>query len=104
MRKNVKPTQPSPAALFAECSVPPRNSFGTRRRKSRTLLIGKHRSEATRERAVRVGLYEARTLAELSKQWAVIVSVCPPHAAEAFAEEVLGTGFHGLYVDANAIA
>ncbi len=62
------------------------------------------RSPATRERADKIGLYEARTLAELCKQCSIVVSVCPPHAAEALANEVLAAGFHGLYVDANAIA
>ncbi|NIS29413.1 MAG: DUF1932 domain-containing protein [Actinobacteria bacterium] len=34
----------------------------------------------------------------------VIVSVCPPHAARDVATEVAGTGFDGIYVDANAVA
>jgi 3-hydroxyisobutyrate dehydrogenase-like beta-hydroxyacid dehydrogenase len=62
------------------------------------------RSASTRERASNHGLYEARTLAELSKQCPIIVSVCPPHAAEELAKEVLKTGFHGVYVEANAIS
>jgi 3-hydroxyisobutyrate dehydrogenase-like beta-hydroxyacid dehydrogenase len=32
------------------------------------------------------------------------LSVVPPHAAEDVAREVAGLGFHGLYLDANAIA
>lgn len=62
------------------------------------------RSAATRERASIHGLYEARTLAELSEQCPIIVSVCPPHAAEELANEVLETRFRGVYVEANAIS
>jgi len=62
------------------------------------------RSPATRERAAKAGLHETRTLAGLSEQCSILVSVCPPHAAEALANEVLRSGFRGLYVDANAIA
>jgi 3-hydroxyisobutyrate dehydrogenase-like beta-hydroxyacid dehydrogenase len=62
------------------------------------------RSEATRERAAKAGLHETRLLAELCTQCPIIVSVCPPHAAEELANEVLRTGFRGLFVDANAIA
>src|SRR5438128_5813982 len=62
------------------------------------------RSPATRERAANVGLHEAKTLGELCKQCSIIVSVCPPHAAEALADQVVNNGFHGLFVEANAIA
>lgn len=34
----------------------------------------------------------------------VIVSVCPPHAAEGVAEQVVAHSFQGLYVDVNAIS
>src|SRR5437016_5661016 len=54
------------------------------------------RSPATRERAANVGLHEAKTLGELCKQCSIIVSVCPPHAAEALADQVVNNGFHGL--------
>jgi 3-hydroxyisobutyrate dehydrogenase-like beta-hydroxyacid dehydrogenase len=40
----------------------------------------------------------------LCARCAVIVSVCPPHAAEALAQAVAAASFSGLYVDANAIA
>lgn len=62
------------------------------------------RSPATRARAERAGLRDARTLPALCADSTVIVSVCPPHAAEAVAREVVGYGFRGLYLDANAIA
>jgi 3-hydroxyisobutyrate dehydrogenase-like beta-hydroxyacid dehydrogenase len=62
------------------------------------------RSPATAARAQRAGLMDAATLPALCAGCSVIVSVCPPHAAEALASEVVGYGFKGLYVDANAIA
>lgn len=62
------------------------------------------RSPATRERAAKSGLREARTLEELIGYCGVIVSVCPPHAAESLAHDVVRAGFAGLFVDANAIA
>jgi 3-hydroxyisobutyrate dehydrogenase-like beta-hydroxyacid dehydrogenase len=66
--------------------------------------VSEGRSDATRERAAKFELHEARTLEELCKQCPIVVSVCPPHAAEALARDVVQAGFHGSYVDANAIA
>jgi len=62
------------------------------------------RSSATAQRAAAAGLEDATTVADLIRSSYVIVSVCPPHAAEAVAEEVAARVLHGLYVDANAIA
>ncbi len=62
------------------------------------------RSPATRARAEKLGLRDAGTLAHLCAECAIVVSVCPPHAAESVAEQVLATDFHGRYLDANAIA
>jgi 3-hydroxyisobutyrate dehydrogenase-like beta-hydroxyacid dehydrogenase len=62
------------------------------------------RGPATRERAAKFGLRDAQSLTELCAQVSIILSVCPPHAAEAVAGEVVAAGFAGLYVDANAIA
>ena len=37
--------------------------------------------------------------------WAdLTISICPPEAAQAQAEQVAQQGFHGIYVDANAVA
>jgi uncharacterized protein DUF1932 len=58
------------------------------------------RSGATRERART--FRDAGTLSELAREAAVILSICPPHAALDVARS-LG-GFDGLYVDANAIS
>lgn len=62
------------------------------------------RSAQTRERAAAHDLTDAGTLAALCAQCAVIVSVCPPHAAEDVAEAVIAHGFAGTYLDVNAIA
>ncbi len=62
------------------------------------------RGAQTRARADEHGLLDAGTVADLCRTCDVIVSVCPPHAAEDVAAEVLRHGFPGLYVDANAIA
>jgi 3-hydroxyisobutyrate dehydrogenase-like beta-hydroxyacid dehydrogenase len=62
------------------------------------------RSSETRKRAESLNLNEIATLKELCDTCSVLVSVCPPHAAEELAEEVLGLGFNGLYLDANAIS
>lgn len=62
------------------------------------------RSQETQERAARLDLVDARTLGELCATCSIIVSVCPPHAAEDVARQVLQQGYRGLYVDANAIS
>ncbi len=62
------------------------------------------RSANTRARAEQHGLHDANTLANLCATCAVIVSVCPPDAAEAVAQNVVAGGFSRLYVDANAIS
>jgi 3-hydroxyisobutyrate dehydrogenase-like beta-hydroxyacid dehydrogenase len=68
------------------------------------LCVSEGRSAQTRERAARLGLEDAGSLADLCAACAVMVSVCPPHAAEELAQAVAAGGFRGLYVDANAIA
>lgn len=62
------------------------------------------RSIATAERASKLGLADAGSLASLVESVDVIISVCPPHGAEAVATAVSSLGFGGLYVDANAVA
>jgi 3-hydroxyisobutyrate dehydrogenase-like beta-hydroxyacid dehydrogenase len=66
--------------------------------------VSEGRSAATRERSAKVGLHEAQTPAELCRQCSIIISVCPPHAAETVAQDIVRAGFHGLFVEANAIA
>ena len=62
------------------------------------------RSAATRARAAEHDLVDAGTLAALCARAQVLVSICPPHAAEGLAAQVADAGFRGVFVDANAIA
>lgn len=62
------------------------------------------RSVQTRERAAKFNLQDVHTLANLSATCSLIVSICPPHAAEAVAQQVLTHAFTGIYLEANAIA
>jgi 3-hydroxyisobutyrate dehydrogenase-like beta-hydroxyacid dehydrogenase len=66
--------------------------------------VGEGRSEQSHARAEQQGLQDAGTLADLCRTCEIIVSVCPPHAAEAVARDVMALGFEGIFVDANAIA
>ncbi|MCC7358808.1 MAG: NAD(P)-dependent oxidoreductase [Anaerolineales bacterium] len=62
------------------------------------------RGPATAARAQAHGLEDAGGLPALCASAEVILSICPPHAAEAVAQAVAACGFRGIYVDANAIA
>ena len=62
------------------------------------------RGPQTAARAGRAGLADAGTVTTLAGQAAIILSVCPPHAALDTAREVAAAGFTGVYVDANAIS
>jgi len=66
------------------------------------LWASEGRSAATVARASAAGLKDAGTVAGVARDAEVILSVCPPHAAADVAWAV--HGFHGLYVDANAIS
>jgi 3-hydroxyisobutyrate dehydrogenase-like beta-hydroxyacid dehydrogenase len=62
------------------------------------------RGPDTHARAAKFELRDVGTLANLCVECEIVLSVCPPHAAEQVAEQVLAAGFRGLYLDANAIA
>jgi 3-hydroxyisobutyrate dehydrogenase-like beta-hydroxyacid dehydrogenase len=62
------------------------------------------RSSKTQRRAKQYELLEVPSLSELCQTCEIILSVCPPHAAEDVARSVVETGFKGLYLDANAIS
>src|SRR5574341_2371720 len=62
------------------------------------------RSDKTRTRAEKHNLIEFISLSGLCQTCEIILSVCPPHAAEEVAKSVIETGFNGLYLDANAIS
>ena len=68
------------------------------------LWVGEGRSSASRSRAEACGLRDVDSLEAISLQADVILSVCPPEAADATAEAVVDAGFAGLYVDANAVS
>jgi 3-hydroxyisobutyrate dehydrogenase-like beta-hydroxyacid dehydrogenase len=61
------------------------------------------RSRATTGRALAAGLTGVG-FGRLVAKSAVIVSVCPPHAAVDIARQVADAGYAGCYVDANAIS
>ena len=62
------------------------------------------RTASTWARARRAKLEDAGTVAELVKASEIVLSVCPPHAAEEVASEVAHLGFSGVYADCNAIS
>ena len=66
--------------------------------------LSEGRSEKTRSRAEKYGLLEINSLSLLYQTCEVVISICPPHAAEEVARAVSEAGFRGLYLDANAIS
>src|SRR5262245_50436200 len=62
------------------------------------------RSGSTGARARRANLEDAGTVADVVKASEIVLSVCPPHAAEEVAGEVMQLGFSGVYVECNAIS
>lgn len=62
------------------------------------------RSDASVRRAEKAGLEAVRDMSVLTERSSVVISLCPPAAAEATAEEVRKTGFSGIFLDANAIS
>ncbi|MFE3128300.1 DUF1932 domain-containing protein [Streptomyces hydrogenans] len=61
------------------------------------------RSTASAARAARFGLTPVAELAELLDRSDIVISLCPPAAAEDLAREVVAHRFVGVYVEANAI-
>ena len=68
------------------------------------LWVSEDRSPATAQRAEAAGLTDAGSLGALLGRAEVVLSVCPPQAAQAVAADVAKGGFSGLFMDANAIA
>jgi hypothetical protein len=71
---------------------------------ARVCWASKGRGDTTRERAAAAGLADLGDLTALASEVDILLSVCPPGAAEDLATQVATTGFAGIYVDANAIA
>ncbi|MFF7566624.1 DUF1932 domain-containing protein [Streptomyces pseudovenezuelae] len=61
------------------------------------------RSPASAARAAQFDLTPVATLAELLDRSDIVISLCPPAAAEDLACNVAGHRFAGVYVEANAI-
>lgn len=70
----------------------------------RVYWVSQDRSDDTRRRAEKHGLLEINTLDQLCQTCDVILSVCPPYAAQDVAASVAKAGFKGIYLDANAIS
>ncbi|MEZ5741623.1 MAG: DUF1932 domain-containing protein [Burkholderiaceae bacterium] len=73
-----------------------------RERGLRVGWVSEGRSDASRQRAQAAGLVGHARLAEGLAASDLVLSVCPPDAAMAQAQQVIGAGFTGIYVDANA--
>jgi 3-hydroxyisobutyrate dehydrogenase-like beta-hydroxyacid dehydrogenase len=61
------------------------------------------RGHQTQRRALRADLQATADLPGLLHRADVVLSICPPAAAEDVARRVADTGYRGLYVDANAV-
>jgi 3-hydroxyisobutyrate dehydrogenase-like beta-hydroxyacid dehydrogenase len=71
---------------------------------ARVVWAAEGRGAATRTRAEADGLEDVGTLARLTREARVILSICPPASAIDVARQVAAHRFSGLYVDGNAIA
>ncbi|WP_405713355.1 DUF1932 domain-containing protein [Streptomyces xanthophaeus] len=67
------------------------------------LWVPEGRSDATHRRAKKVGATACESLDEALERSEIVLSICPPQAAEDVATTVAGHAFAGVYVDANAI-
>lgn len=68
------------------------------------LWVPEGRSGATHSRARKAGATACDSLPEALSRSAVVLSICPPQAAEDVAATVAAHNFCGVYVDANAIS
>jgi 3-hydroxyisobutyrate dehydrogenase-like beta-hydroxyacid dehydrogenase len=87
-----------PGAMGVSVAVSARSSGQT------VLWASEGRSPQTHQRVQGHSLVDAYSLETLCSACSIIVSVCPPHAAEAVAGQVLAHSFNGLYADVNAIS
>ncbi|MEU3564160.1 MULTISPECIES: NAD(P)-dependent oxidoreductase [unclassified Kitasatospora] len=85
----------SMGAAVAACAV----SAG-----AQVLWCSAERSPATVRRAGHAGLEPVAELGELLERAEVVLSLCPPAAAENVARDVAELGFAGVYVEGNAIS
>jgi 3-hydroxyisobutyrate dehydrogenase-like beta-hydroxyacid dehydrogenase len=73
-----------------------------RRTGARVLWCPTGRSQATHQRARRAGLEPVADLATLLNTSDIVLSICPPTAAQQVAIQVAQHGYRRLYVEANA--
>src|SRR3972149_906052 len=66
--------------------------------------VSEGRSPETKDRANKFELRDAGTLEDLCKECSILISVCPPHAADSLARHVVKSPYTGVFVDANAIS
>ncbi|WP_243597708.1 NAD(P)-dependent oxidoreductase [Thermobifida halotolerans] len=71
---------------------------------TRVLWCPTGRSDASAQRADQAGLEAVADLRSLLEQSSMVISLCPPAAAEATADTVREAGFSGVFVEANAIS
>ncbi|MFF2819650.1 DUF1932 domain-containing protein [Kitasatospora cineracea] len=71
---------------------------------TRVLWCPAGRSGASVRRAEQAGLEPVPVLEELLAQCDVVLSLCPPAAAEDVADQVAGLGFAGVFVEGNAVS
>ncbi|MFG2424033.1 DUF1932 domain-containing protein [Streptomyces sp. NPDC048448] len=62
------------------------------------------RSRSSKERAERYGLTPVHALSEMVERADIILSLCPPAAAEDVARSVAACSYAGIYVDGNAVS
>lgn len=62
------------------------------------------RSASSKERAKRYGLTPVHALNEMAERADIILSLCPPAAAEDVARNVTACSYAGIYVDGNAVS
>ncbi len=62
------------------------------------------RSASSKERAERYGLAPVHALSEMVERADIILSLCPPAAAEDVALNVTAYSYAGIYVDGNAVS
>jgi len=62
------------------------------------------RSAKTTARAEKHQLTDVMEIEKICRECTLIISVCPPHAAEDIARTIIENGYKGIYVDANAIS
>ncbi|MFD4938148.1 DUF1932 domain-containing protein [Streptomyces virginiae] len=68
------------------------------------LWVPEGRSEVTHRRAKEAGATACDSLGEALERSEIVLSICPPQAAEDVAAVVASHAFVGVYVDANAIS